>query len=190
MNKSINVLLTTIGRQELPRMLNSLVNQLQAQDFLTVVTDRNPDFVHATISNYNWACPVTHIINPIPLGYWGHGSRNKYQNSLPGDYIMNGDDDDRYADGAFDIIRNAIGENKLYLFKHKAVINGNESFAWFHKEVREGNIGTSCGVIPNTRDLPEWLPRYGGDGAFYEQLAARKEVVWCDHIIYKVGDAP
>ncbi len=185
MSKTINVFLTTVGRETLPRMLGSLVNQLGYDDFLTIASDAKHDFVRACITNFDWKCPVIHIQNPEPLGWWGHGSRNKYQNSLPGDYIMNGDDDDRYVDGAFNVIRNTIGENKLYLFRHQDKFN----FAWWHKnKVEEGNVGTSCGVIPNNKNLPTWEHVYGGDGKFYEKLSHQLEVVWCDHVIYKVRD--
>jgi len=70
------------------------------------------------------------------------------------------------------------------LFKHQ---NGN-GFAWGDKSVRIGNIGTSCGVIPNNRNLPNWEHFYGGDGAFYVNLANMLEVEFVDYVIYKVRD--
>jgi hypothetical protein len=183
--KSLNVLLTTIGRDELrSRMLPSLVNQLNGNDYLTIVSDDNHQYVRDIINLFDFKCTITHIANSEKLGWWGHGSRNKHQNNLLGDYILNADDDDRYVDGCFDYIRSIVGENKLYLFKHQS----DSGFAWGDKSVRIGNIGTSCGVIPNNRNLPNWEHFYGGDGAFYVNLANMLEVEFVDYVIYKVRD--
>jgi hypothetical protein len=184
---SINVLLTTIGRPELRvRMLPSLVNQLMPHDYLTIVSDLNHKYVAECISEFNFRCPVFHIMNPSALGYWGHESRNKYQNNLMGDFIMNGDDDDRYTEGALDAVRQyATDTNKLYIFKHE----NKGGFAWStHGVIQIGNIGTSCGVIPNRKDLPTWEHFYGGDGRFYEKLSQMMPYEFIDFVIYKVND--
>ena len=184
---SINVLLTTIGRPELnERMLPSLVNQLMPHDYLTIVSDSNHAKVSDWVSRFDFKCPVFHIMNPSALGYWGHESRNRYQNNLMGDFIMNGDDDDRYTEGALDAVRQyATDTNKLYIFKHEN--KGN--FAWStHGVIQIGNIGTSCGVIPNRKDLPTWEHFYGGDGRFYEKLSQMMPYEFIDFVIYKVND--
>jgi hypothetical protein len=182
--KSFNVLLTTIGRAELSRMLDSLVNQLSEIDYLTIVSDMNHDYVRDIINLYDWKCTVLHIANNTALGFWGHGSRNKWQNSLPGDFILNADDDDRYTEWAFEYIRNYVVEDKLYLFKHQ----NNGGTAWASHEIRIGNIGTSCGVIPNNHNLPDWGYFYGGDGEFYVKLSQMIPYEFIDCIIYKVRD--
>lgn len=184
---SLNVILTTIGRESLKRMLGSLVNQLNENDYLTIISDDKHGYVGSLWSSFDFKCAVIHIANPVSLGYWGHGSRNKWQNKLPGTFLLNADDDDRYTDGAFDKIREAAKEQKLYIFKHE----DNRNFAWsIAGTVDLGNIGTSCGVIPNTNDLPEWKLVYGGDADFYKQLATMKECEWVDHVIYKVKNTP
>lgn len=184
---SINVLLTTIGRNQLKDlMLPSLVNQLNENDYLTIVSDDNHDFVTMCINEFNFKCNVNHIKNESPLGFWGHGSRTRHQNNLLGDFIMNADDDDRYVDGAFDFIRNAvIDKETIYLFK----VEWYGNFSWRTKGVIEiGYIGTPCGVIPNTKDLPHWPNIYGGDGMFYQSLCENRKVEFIDYVIYKVGD--
>lgn len=185
--KSINVILTTTGRSTLGRMLESLVNQLQQHDYLTVISDDGHNYVRRALSLPDFKCTVTHIQNDTKLGYWGHASRTKWQNKLPGDYLMNADDDDVYVPGAFDVIRSKIGERKLYLFKHK---DEKGLTAWsVHGLVKEGCVGTSCGVIPNTGDLPVWENRYGGDGKFYEDVAKMMPVQFEPQIIYLVRNA-
>lgn len=186
---SINIILTTIGRESLRRMLKSLVHQLYSCDYLTIISDggRNDKYVREYLNEQEFVATVIHIHNYIALGYWGHASRNKYQNLLPGDVLLNADDDDRYTDGAFDKIRESVKEKKLYIFKHED--NGN--FAWsIEGKVELGNIGTSCGVIPNTHDLPDWKLVYGGDAGFYVELSKRFSCEWVDHVIYKVKNTP
>ena len=185
---SINVILTTVGREAgLLRMLRSLSGQLLEGDYLTIISDDNHGYVRHNISFADLKCTITHISNSKKLGYWGHASRNKWQNTLPGDVLINCDDDDRYTEGAFDKIREIVKEKKLYIFKHED--NGN--FAWSIEGLVElGNIGTSCGVIPNTHDLPDWELVYGGDATFYIELAKRLPCEWVDHVIYKVKNTP
>lgn len=186
---SLNILLTTIGRETLTRMLTSLKDQLLPEDYLTIVSDAGHNMVRQCLiwPDFQFKCTVTHIANSNQLGYWGHASRNKYQNKLPGDFIMNADDDDRYVEGAIAKVRETAIEPKLYIFKHED--NGN--FAWSKPGVVEiGNIGTSCGVIPNTGNLPDWEYFYGGDGRFYEKLSQMIPYEFIDFCIYKVKDTP
>lgn len=184
---SINVILTTVGRVSLGRMFHSLINQLTEDDFLTVIDDKKTEYTARLLSIFNFTCTVILIQNSKTLGYWGHASRNKWQNKLPGDYLINADDDDYYTEGAFDKIREVVKEKKLYIFKHED--KGN--FAWSIDGLIElGNIGTSCGVIPNTHDLPDWELVYGGDASFYIELSKRLPCEWIDHVIYKVKNTP
>lgn len=184
---SLNVLLTTVGRETLnTRMLPSLVNQLNDNDYLTVVSDLNHDIVSHYISLFNFKCTVIHIRNNKTLGYWGHPSRSKYQNNLLGDFILHADDDDRYVDNAFDIIRQIVTDrNKLYLFR----VDNEGVITWTNLGVvKIGEIGTPCGVIPNNKNLPDWGCFYGGDGDFYKKLSNAIPYQFVDYIIYKVND--
>jgi hypothetical protein len=184
---SFNVLLTTIGREELKtKTLPSLVNQLNENDFLTIVSDANHSIVRDILNEFSFKCVVNHVANPVALGHWGHGSRNKYQNLLLGDFIMNADDDNRYVDGAFDFIRSVVSENKMYIFR----VQIDSIVVWKDPDVRMGNIDTACAVIPNTRTLPDWDLVYGGDGYFYEKLSRQIPYEFVDYIIYKMRDTP
>jgi len=179
---SLNVFLTTIGRKKLPIMLDSLWPQLLPTDYLTVVSDMEHEYVRSALTQFKFACPVIHIANPEPLGFWGHGSRTKYQNSLPGDYFLHGDDDDYYLPGAFYKIRRSICFQRLYLFR----IQDKQDIIWRRRgPVQSHQIGTPCGAVPNTGNLPAWGNFYAGDGHFYEQAAKLFQVEWVDFVIYK-----
>lgn len=180
--KSINVLIATLGRETLKtRMLLSLVGQLHERDYLTIVSDDNHDIVAEYIDCFNFKCRVTHHRTEKPLGYWGHGIRTAYQNSLEGDYITNADDDDMYVDGAFDYIREVIKkDNKLYVFK----VKDGETTLWNFPELAISNVGTSCGVIPNTGNLPDWGFFWGGDGQFHIDCSKIMPYEFVDYIHY------
>lgn len=177
MKTSFNVIIATVGRPTLQHMVNSIAPQLEEQDHLTIIWDADP--IDLKIET---KAKISQIVNQTPLGYWGHGSRNYWQDKLPGDFFMNADDDDEYTPGAMDAIRKNVKEKMLYVFKfyhHGAVVPREQ-------KVYVGNIGTSCGVYPKIDGLPKWEYEYGGDGRFYENLAKLLPVEFVDHIIYNV----
>lgn len=188
-NLSFNVFITTVGRTSLCDMLLSLKGQLNSNDYITIVLDKKEAAgqVFDYLSKLKFNCTVTLIINNEPLGAWGQASRSKYQNKLPGDFILHADDDDIYTDDAFDKIRKYVKEpDKLYFFK--LLYNGFEM--WNEGTVKNGislyHIDTANGVIPNIGILPEWTSRRGGDADFYVSLVKNNfpDYELVDEIIY------
>ena len=180
MSKSFNVVIATAGRPSLQRMVDSIAPQLTECDYLTIIWDCQP--IPLQIES---ECKVISLQNPEPLGFWGHGSRNRWQDELPGDYLMNADDDDEYHPNAMKYVRENCKEEKLYVFQfiHRGVRipNGNA--------IHVGNVGTACGVYPKVDNLPKWEYVYGGDGMFYVELAKRLPVQIVRKVIYAVkGD--
>lgn len=177
MRTSFNVVIATAGRPTLQHMVDSIAPQLEEQDYLTIIWDCQP--IDLQIDS---KCQVMHLQNPEPLGYWGHGSRNRWQDELPGDFFMNADDDDEYTPDAMEAIRSAVKENKLYIFK----FHHHGAFVPRENRVYVGNVGTSCGVYPKIDKFPKWEYVYGGDGMFYESLSKELPVEFVDHVIYNV----
>lgn len=177
MKKSFNVIIATAGRPTLVKMLESILPQLEEQDYLTILWDCKPN-----VELPPHVCTVIQKVNPEPLGFWGHGSRNRWQDELPGDYFMNGDDDDVYTPDAMAAIREKCTERKLYIFQFlhwtARIPNGTE--------IRVGNIGTSCGVYPKVEKFPKWEYIYGGDGEFYVALSKMLPHEHIQKIIYIV----
>ena len=187
MNKTFNILLTTIGRESLTRMVNSIYPQLKKEDYLTIICDCKLTNVLPKIEEclQRAECNISIIQNSVPKGFFGHGSRTFFQNSLFGDYIMNADDDDYYVSNAMELIRETCTENKLYIFK---MDNGTRVIP-FVPSITESNIGTPCGIIPNNRNLPMWDERYGGDFGFYNNLSKQMPIQFVDKVIYKIKNA-
>ena len=173
--KTFNVVIATTNRPTLKRMVDSIASQLNSEDYITLIYDADPTEIEVDTK-----ATIIKIKNSFPLGNWGHGSRTKWQSYLPGDYIMNADDDDVYTHNAMDIIRENCVDDRLYIFQ--MLNNGITTVPNYHK-IEMANIGTPCGVYPN-RDLPEWKPVYGGDFEFYKELSNRFEHTFIDKIIY------
>lgn len=175
--KSFNVVIATAGRDTLQDMVDSIAPQLEERDYLTIIWD-----CQAKPLQINSKCQVITLQNDEPLGYWGHGSRNRWQDELPGDFFMNGDDDDIYMPNAMRKIREHVKEDKLYLFQfeHSGQRVPRE------KRVYVGNVGTSCGVYPKVDKFPKWEYVYGGDGMFYEALSKMLPVEFVEEVIYLV----
>jgi hypothetical protein len=83
---SFNVIITTAGRNTLPKMLASIAPQLRPNDFLTLISDEAHEASAAALAAAPCACIRRHIANEKPLGFWGHGSRSRWQDELPGDF--------------------------------------------------------------------------------------------------------
>ena len=83
---SFNVIITTAGRSSLPKMLASIAPQLRPNDFLTLISDTAHEASAAALAAAPCACTRRHIANEKPLGFWGHGSRSRWQDELPGDF--------------------------------------------------------------------------------------------------------
>jgi hypothetical protein len=178
-----NIICTTIGRETLPKLIDSFKDQLTPNDIFTIISDTNHDLVKSMLSEYTFDFKLNHIINDGErLGKFGHPLLNKHINNVDGDFIMFADDDDYYVEGAFDIIRKYVIGKKLYIFKHK----WGETVNWTTKEVKLGNIGKCMGVIPNTKNLPMFQEDVFGDGLFYEDLSKMMDYEFVDEIIYKI----
>ena len=189
---SLSLLLTTIGRPDLKKMLDSIVSQAKDIDYLTVVVD-GPEYEEAARAIWEpmkdqFKCNCQFIVHPENLGYWGHPLRNFYQKNLQGDFILHCDDDDYYLEGALDKIREVcVDKNLMYVFKMWIGPNGNKR--WLSKRVVMGNIGTPMGIIPNNPSIMgNWKNFVGGDGKFFEQtlsnLGGASNARFVDFFIY------
>jgi len=182
---SFHVLIATTGRSSLVYMLNSLLSQFTSRDHVTIVFDgvsEVPASLLASSREYRRfheegrSVAQIHVFcEPVALGFWGHGVRNKYASLLEPrtDFVMHADDDDVYVAGAFDKLRChcATDLNRLYVAK---MINDRTKER--HPQSNQlrvfvGNIGTPCGIIPFKWNADsEWEYVHGGDGRFYIKL--------------------
>ena len=178
---SFHILIATVGRDTLQRMLDTILPNLTEIDHLTIVFDG----VQPTNINVETKGQIHIHSEPVALGFWGHGIRNKYAPFLEKtEFVMHADDDDIYMPGTFDYLRTiCIDPTTLYVAKMQ----------FFHRifpetlEIKVNNIGTPNGVIPyELNKNGVWGDRAGGDGDFYVSIAKHTDnIVFVDRIIYR-----
>ena len=183
---SFHILIPSIGRPTLQRLINSLLPQLHECDHITIVFD---DVEPMKITTEGAKCQI-HIYRQTPnLGFWGHGIRNKYANKIERtEFVMHADDDDMYIEGVFDKLRLLCKrDDTLYIAK---IIDCFGNIMPPGNYVKEGIINTACGIIPYDLNISAiWTRRFGGDGAFYQAIADQaKHVEFLDFAIYKSRD--
>lgn len=178
---SFHILIATIGRPTLQRLLDSLLPQLTVDDHVTIVFDGVAPIPLSVAGSAH-----IHIHREeMRLGHWGHGIRNKYAPLLEKtDFVMHADDDDTYTN-TFDILRRrCVDVSTLYVTR---MLIKPHHLIPDEPVVREGNIGTPNGVIPYEKNKEsQWALRLGGDGAFYEGVSNTTAVVFINVVTYNV----
>jgi hypothetical protein len=187
---TFHVLIATINRPCLSRMLKSLETQLLPGDYLTLVFDNHaevPPEAHALVASF--VCTVRLFAEPKALGFWGHAIRNKYRKLLDSTtFVMHADDDDTYDLDAFSKLRQVCTDpNTLYIAKMK---QGPVCIPRPNRPLKTNNIGTPNGIIPFALNKEcRFQLRHGGDGMFYEALVERAtSIEQLDMVVYYVKD--
>lgn len=185
---SINVVTTTMGRDSLPRLIESFYKDLSPNDFYTVISDCKHEEVESVLQNYDFPCKVIHIkdvkTDNITYAKRGHHLINKYKHLFEGDFIMFADDDDRYADDVFGFIRSTLKEkDTMYVFKHKWGYFSHWVLPVVH------NLGKCMVAIPNIKEeLPPIQEDLLGDHLWFPELNKLFKAEFIDKIIYLVRD--
>jgi hypothetical protein len=188
---SFHVLIATIGKESLFQMLESLRCQLEERDYLTIVYDAKD--VDGTLGRLpevlkEFRCHHEVVVEPVNLGFLGHGIRNKH-NVLTGDFVLHADDDDVYLPDAFEAIRRTCRDvSTLYIFRALVPdISIREGILITGRPFQLGHITTGMGVVPsqwNSRST--WAYRYGGDFDFYNGLfQTMPKTKFVRHTIYQ-----
>jgi len=185
---TVQVLLPTIGRKNIFRMLTSIKDQLEHDDHILIIFDnKDIDSIFHSVEKFceqHLKCSFKIIYETTNLGYWGHGVRNKYK-SFDKDFIFHIDDDDVVEPGTIKCIKETcISRDTIYIFK-VGWGDGNVMPSKVH--VKEGDIGTPNGLIPNKiNEIMSWGLYRGGDGDAYEFICKTNNVIFVDKKIYRV----
>jgi hypothetical protein len=126
------------------------------------------------------------------VGFWGHAIRTKYQAILnpKTTFIMNADDDDTYAAGAFDALRSKCTDpDTLYIGKMNSLSKPRLLVPRQNEKIVADDIGGPSGIIPFEKaKLSKWGYTYRGDFEYYQALQSHvKRVVFLNDLIYTVG---
>jgi glycosyltransferase involved in cell wall biosynthesis len=163
---NLSVIVASGGRHTLGRTVASIVPQLTVNDELLVLVDQRAP--------------------------WGHASRNRMMKAATGDWLMFMDDDDTYAEGAFDTVRAALRaapSPAIHVFRMRYA---DGRTLWQdegpadnrHPRLRLGNVSTQMVVVPNGGRLGRWNEAlYEGDWSFVSECARQLPVEWHEEVI-------
>jgi hypothetical protein len=196
---TFHILIATAGRTAIRRLLDSLREELNAGDAITIVFDGDKGKEKSALIPEWFMGHKSHIniIEQVPnLGFWGHGIRNKYQRVLDPKctFVLHADDDDTYLKGSFAKLRKlCTNPNTFYISKMVRIFKNTEKPdkivpSLNQKVVTFGDIGTPNGIVPTSISAKGiWGNFYGGDFHYYNSVKDYAEnVVFLDEVIYKV----
>jgi hypothetical protein len=192
---TFHILIATNGRPSMIKLLNSLRDQLNENDAVTIVFD-GPDAYNRSEYNDSWISDfkskVNIIIQEKNTGFWGHPIRQKHVSILnpKTTFIMNADDDDYYLPDSFDKLRKkCIDPNTLYIAKMDYLNNLDLVIPKQNEKIINSDIGNPNGIIPfDMASYGTWGHTYTGDFDYYNTLQNHvKNIVFLDDIIYRVN---
>lgn len=182
---TFHVLIVTLGRDSLQCMLDSLLPQLRSEDYVTILFHGHmpKDF------DYSKGVCGIHIETVIEheTHQPQHNIRNRAADTLEKrDFIMHADDDDIYAEGAFDTLRTLCQDVRTLYIAQMHDKEKNITIPWYNK-IERNNIGTPCGIIPYALNQNgKWTNEPAGDAEFYLDLARIVEPVFLQVVIYLI----
>jgi glycosyltransferase involved in cell wall biosynthesis len=155
---TLSVMIPTIGRPCLPKVLQELREQLEAGDEVLVIGD-GPVKVGAIVQRFG---SQFRYLEHGPDHMWGHPQRNHAMPLASGTHLMSLDDDDALLPDSLAQIRAAIVRYPavplMFRMRH------GPELLWRDPFVRVGNVSTQMFVTPNVQDqLGAWGRRYEGD---------------------------
>lgn len=164
---NLSIMVPTIGRPCLPKLLHELKAQLAPDDEVLVIGD-GPVKMGAAVEPFG---AQFRYLEHGPDHAWGHPQRNYAMPLAKGTHLMSLDDDDALCAGGLDMIRKAIAEHPsaplMFRMHHEAIL------LWRDPVFMEGNVSTQMFVTPNVQGkLGKWGRRYPGDFDFMASTIA------------------
>lgn len=151
---SLHILIPSVGRPEIRRLLDSISDQIQDQDMITVVFDGDyPHHILNEVQSRLNEMPGHNIVELAPRktssGDIGYSARNEHK-SRGGDFVLFADDDNYYLPNALSKIRGIVQHDLDALFFFQANITNGSPIpdVWNNANPVIGNIDSGCGVTP------------------------------------------
>jgi glycosyltransferase involved in cell wall biosynthesis len=181
---TFSVIIPTVGRPLLSRVLGEVVPQLGAEDEVLVVGDGRQPEAERMVRE---ADPRVRYLEFESAHCWGHPQRNWAMERARGTHLLSLDDDDALRSGALEAVRSVSSRfpDRPLAFR---VQYGSE-LLWREPRVACGNVTTQMFVVPNVKErLGRWGDRYEGDYDFIRSTAllyplGMRSILWREEII-------
>ncbi len=171
----ISILLPTIAKVSLGRMLESLQKQdWQTGDEVLLLADDN----HASASFLWQQSKLPGRCIPVvggPHKDWGHTPRNLHMADAQGDYLCHLDDDDVASPTMLSDLRHCIKTMSTLVHLFRMIRVKDRQKIWKRKGVlTRTHVSTQNIAHPNRPDtFGTWAPVYGGDADFIHQTVLK-----------------
>lgn len=180
---SISIVVPTLGRKSLTRMLDRLLCQTSDRDEILVVADGDearercrPDLPR-----------VRYVTHSDPNSAVGNAQRGYGQTVAKGEWIWFVDDDDLPTEDALYLIRKRIqATQRPTIFR----INYHGGIIWNQPVLRVANVSSQSLVVPNRPDVPRFpaVTKYEADFDWISDVARTLGVDWCEDVIYTLDE--
>ncbi len=194
---TISYVIPTLGRPSLLRTLQSLMPQVGVRDEVIVVADPHGNTGMARgafdeVADERWQF---HVLDE-PGDDHGYKARTLGDSLATCDALHHMDDDDVYTDDAVAAMRpHARSEVPVFFrMRYGPYPNGGSGYTlWHDKQVRYGNLGSPCGLIPNRpRQFGEWkehagVGSAGGDHTYFVGCVREMGTpAWVDFVVCQI----
>lgn len=193
MTPALSVVIPTIGRSTLSRLLDSLDAQPQAELLeVVVVADTHggvtPDLEQARLHVLEERDARRYVWREYDAGMhcWGHPQRMLGGRCARAPWVWYSQDDNIAAQGALEDIFRAIARQRFVRPLFFRWLSGWREVIWRDHHLILGNIDADCLVLPRRiAERVQWGLRYEGDfDAAIDVMRLADEVVeWQDHVI-------
>ena len=185
---TLSIIIPTLGRPLLGKILRELAAQLGPLDEVLVVGDGPQPTAESIVAGTD---PRIRYLEGEQDHCWGHPQRNWAMARAKGTHLASFDDDDSLMPGALEIMRSAASraQDRPHLFK----IRYRGEVIWKERALACGNVSTQMFLVPKVRGrLGEWGARYEGDLDFIRSTVTLyprgpRSIIWCNEVIAHHG---
>jgi glycosyltransferase involved in cell wall biosynthesis len=171
MTPTLSVIIPTVGRPALMRILEDLQPDLGDHDEVLVVGDGDypqAALIVSAMGDERFA----YYPGPVTACY-GNAQRQYGMTLARGSHLCFFDDDDRVLTGGLRILRVLAGRYPSHLTLTR-MIDKHGLLLWAEPELKQGNVSTQMILVPNIPScLGTWGARYEGDYDFIASTVAR-----------------
>jgi hypothetical protein len=180
---SISVIIPTLGRPWIRRMIESLLVQIGSNDEIIVVADGSE--AHARAIEYCVGLPVIISEASNPQSVYGNHQRNLGVKMAVKDVLWFCDDDDLVPPYAMAKIRQVMAKDMrptMFRQNHQGVA------IWQSKQIVDSQVSSTQMLMPNVPDiLPFPVPTFpdrGSDLRWIQEINSKSPINWEESIIY------